>query len=79
MEYEDDISAKEKTEKQSAWLQGQNEHTGRKESFSGKTCQRKKEIIRIIYRSHYVAFFFYVHGQVIPLPGHARTRKVNED
>ena len=50
MEYEDDISAKEKTEKQSAWLQGQNEHTGRKESFSGKTCQRKKEIIRVKLR-----------------------------
>ncbi len=68
MEYEDDISAKEKTEKQSAWLQGQNEHTGRKESFSGKTCKRKKEIVCIIYRSHYVAFFSMYTGRSFLCP-----------
>lgn len=54
---EDDISAKEQAEKESARIQIQNEHTGRKEGFSCQTCKGKKEIIRIIYRSQFVAFF----------------------
>ena len=37
-EYEDDISAEEKAEKQGAWFQSQNEHTGRKKGFSCEAC-----------------------------------------
>lgn len=55
--YENDISAKEKTEEQGAWFQSQDEHTGRKKGISVQTCQGKKEIICIVYGSQYVTFF----------------------
>lgn len=54
MDNEDDISAKEKTEIKSSWLQSKNEHTGRKKSFSFQKGKRKKSIISL--GRIYVAF-----------------------
>ena len=58
--YENDLSAKEKTEIQSSWIQSKNEYSRRKKSFSCKTCKRKKEIISI--GRIYVAFFKHESG-----------------
>jgi len=52
--YENDISAEEKTARESSWIPFQNEHCWWKKSFSSKKSKRKKEIIRI--GRMYVAF-----------------------
>ena len=58
--YENDISAKEKTEIQGAWLSCKNEYSGREKSVSCKKSKGKKEIISI--GRSYVAFFLLSAG-----------------
>lgn len=46
-DYEDDISAKEEIQSESAWLQSENENCGRKKSISCKKSKRKKSIVSV--------------------------------
>lgn len=45
--YEDDISAKEKTEIKGSWFQKKNEHSEWKKSFGRKKSKGKKEIVSV--------------------------------
>ena len=53
-DYEDDISAEEKIQIQSSWIQSKNEYRKRKKSSCCKKSKRKKSIVSIGRR--YVAF-----------------------
>ena len=55
--YENDISAEEKTEIQSSWLQKQNEYSRRKKGLTQQKSKGKKSIIRMIKATYNVVFF----------------------
>ena len=56
--YEDDISAEDKTESKSSWLQIQNEYSWWKKSIGCQKSKRKKTVIRL--GRIYVAFYFLI-------------------
>ena len=55
---EDDISAEEMLQKESAWLQKKNEYSRRKKSIGCKKIKRKKEIISIGHS--FCGLFFFL-------------------
>ena len=55
LRHENDLSAKEKIQSKSSWIQSQNEYSWRKKSNSSKKIKRKKEIVCL--GRIYVAFF----------------------
>lgn len=75
--YEDDISAKEKTESESSRLQSQNEYSRRKKSVSCQKSKRKSKIICLmnqaasdcgLFFSEYFLFHFSRSGCMGHMP-----------
>ncbi len=54
MDYEDDISAEEKIQGKSPWIQGKNEHSRRKEGAGRQKSKGKKKVISL--GRNFVAF-----------------------
>ncbi len=59
-DYEDDISAREKTSFQSTWLSGKNEHSGRKKSIIREKGKRKKSFVSVSLPGIIAGGFLYL-------------------